>query len=82
MKTLFKFGLAAAVTYVLVDALFKRLGADSDDDESWEQDFTDAAYPPSSIDEIPTLHAVRDAEPQLSEPLREDDLNVAQNSPL
>lgn len=78
MRTLFKFGIAAAATYVLVDAFFKRLHADDDA----MQEFTDAANPPSSIDDIPTLHAVRDAEPSLSEPLEEDNLNVAQNAPL
>lgn len=67
MGTLFKFGLAAAVTYIVVDALFKRL--ETDDDKL--QDFIDAANPPSSIDEIPTLRAMDD-----------DDLNVAENAPL
>ena len=31
---------------------------------------------------VPTLHPVRDAEPLRPEPLREADLNVAQNAPL
>ncbi len=53
MRTLLKFWIAAAVTYVLVDVIFKRLGEDDDT----TQDFTDAANPPSSIDEIPTVHA-------------------------
>jgi len=78
MKTLFKFGIAAAVTYVVVDAILKR----SRTGQGAAQEFTDAANPPSSVEEIPTLRAVRDAEPQLPEPLRDEDLNVAQNSPF
>ena len=33
-------------------------------------------------DTLPTLQPVRDAEPSQPEPLRADDLRVAQNSPL
>lgn len=74
MNALLKFGIAAAVTYFVVDALLKREGE--------VQEFTDAANPPSSVDDIPTLHAVNDALPQRPEPLSDEDLNVAQNSPL
>jgi hypothetical protein len=31
---------------------------------------------------VPTLRPVRDAEPPRPEPLRDDDLNVAQNAPF
>ncbi len=31
---------------------------------------------------VPTLQPVRDAEPLRTEPLRDEDLNVAQNAPL
>ncbi len=41
------------------------------------------AYERSSREEsIPTLHPVEDAEPLQSEPLRAEDLRVAQNAPL
>ena len=41
------------------------------------------AYERSSrAEQIPTLHPVEDAEPTTPEPLRQEDLRVAQNSPL
>jgi hypothetical protein len=41
------------------------------------------AYERSSrAEQIPTLHPVEDAEPQQAEPLEQQDLRVAQNSPL
>ncbi len=33
-------------------------------------------------DDLPTLHPVRDAGPNVAEPLRDEDLRVAQNSPF
>jgi hypothetical protein len=33
-------------------------------------------------DELPTLNPLRDAEPTVAEPLRDDDLRVAQNAPF
>ena len=33
-------------------------------------------------DELPTLNPVADAQPKVHEPLREDDLRVAQNAPF
>jgi hypothetical protein len=36
----------------------------------------------SSIDDIPVLQPVRDAEPHADEPLKESDLRVAQNAPF
>ena len=35
-----------------------------------------------SPEDLPTLEPVRDAEGQVREPLREEDLRVAQNAPL
>jgi hypothetical protein len=41
------------------------------------------AYERSSrAEQIPTLHPVEDAEPNMAEPLGPEDLRVAQNSPL
>jgi hypothetical protein len=41
------------------------------------------AYERSSrAEQIPTLHPVEDAEPTTPEPLRPEDLRVAQNAPL
>jgi hypothetical protein len=42
------------------------------------------AYERSSREEadIPTLHPVEDANPDQDEPLRQEDLRVAQNAPL
>jgi hypothetical protein len=36
----------------------------------------------SRAESIPTLHAVEDAEPHTAEPLTQEQLRVAQNSPL
>lgn len=36
----------------------------------------------SRAEQIPTLHPVEDAQPHQTEPLRSEDLRVAQNSPL
>jgi len=33
-------------------------------------------------DSLPTLNPVRDAEPNVAEPLRDEDLRVAQNAPF
>ena len=35
-----------------------------------------------ALDDVPTLNPVRDAEPTVAEPLRDEDLRVAQNSPF
>jgi hypothetical protein len=35
-----------------------------------------------SLNELPTVRPVRDAEPDVAEPLRAEDLRVAQNSPF
>jgi hypothetical protein len=35
-----------------------------------------------SLDELPTVNPVRDAEPNAAEPLRDEDLRVAQNAPF
>jgi hypothetical protein len=35
-----------------------------------------------SLDNIPVLQPVRDSEPNIEEPLQDDDLRVAQNAPL
>ena len=35
-----------------------------------------------SLDHIPVLQPVRDAEPDIEEPLKDDDLRVAQNAPF
>jgi hypothetical protein len=41
------------------------------------------AYERASREEsIPTLHPVEDAEPHQAEPLRDEDLRVAQNAPF
>jgi hypothetical protein len=40
------------------------------------------AAPESAEAVVPTLHGVQDAEPQRPEPLRDRDLNVAQNAPF
>ena len=75
MKTLLKLAFTAAVTVSLVKAFLRQIEARSgtragDADES------------RSDDAVPTLHAVQDAEPTREEPLREGDLNVAQNAPF
>ena len=36
----------------------------------------------SAEDGLPTLNPVRDAEPNAAEPLRDEDLRVAQNAPF
>ena len=67
MKAILKFALVAAATYALIKVALERaerMGGAS-------QHGIDAANPPSSVDDIPTLKAVRD-----------DDVNVAQNIPL
>ena len=43
----------------------------------WARDWLDEAW-----DDFPTVNPVRDAEPTAAEPLREEDLRVAQNSPF
>jgi len=35
-----------------------------------------------ALDELPTVNPVRDAEPTAAEPLQEEDLRVAQNTPF
>jgi hypothetical protein len=35
-----------------------------------------------ALDELPTVNPVRDAEPTAAEPLRDEDLRVAQNTPF
>ena len=75
MKAILTIALAAAATY----AVFKVV---EHLDENTAEPGSDAANPPSSIDDIPTLRGVRDAEPLRPEPLQDDDLNVAQNAPF
>jgi hypothetical protein len=43
----------------------------------WSREWKDDAG-----NELPTLKPVRDAEPNLAEPLRDEDLRVAQNAPF
>jgi hypothetical protein len=43
---------------------------------------THATRDRSSIDDVPVLQPVRDAEPNLDEPLQDADLRVAQNAPF
>jgi hypothetical protein len=68
MKAIFTIALAAAVTYAVIKVLEHA-------DKGVMQPGVDAANPPSSLDDIPTLRAARDAQPP-----REDDLNVARNA--
>ena len=35
-----------------------------------------------AVDKVPIANPLRDAEPNVEEPLREDDLRIAQNSPF
>ena len=72
MKSLFKIAFAAALATVLARAFMRRL-----EDRLEERSGDD-----TSADAVPTLHGVQDAEPQRPEPLREGDLNVAQNAPF
>lgn len=75
MKAILTIALTAAATYAVIKVL-EHL------DTTGAEPGSDAANPPSSIDDIPTLRGVRDAEPLRAEPLREEDLNVAQNAPF
>ncbi|HET7811245.1 MAG TPA: hypothetical protein VFL16_11785 [Steroidobacteraceae bacterium] len=72
MKTLLRFAIAVALTTVAARAFLRRM-EDRRSEQSGERPSDDA---------VPTLHAVQDAEPQKPEPLREGDLNVAQNAPF
>jgi hypothetical protein len=66
MTLMQKIALAAALAGVLTIIIRKAL-----------------AYERSSrAEQIPTLHPVEDAEPHRPEPLRPEDLRVAQNAPL
>jgi hypothetical protein len=53
MKTLFTIALAAAVTYAVLKVL-------EHDAKGSAQSGVDAANPPASVDDIPTLKGVRD----------------------
>ena len=72
MKALFKFALVAGLATVFARAFLRRM----------EERRVERSGERPSDDAVPTLHAVRDAEPQRPEPLREGDLNVAQNAPF
>ena len=75
MKALFKLAFTAAVTVTLVKAFLRQI-------ESRRDARTGTETGARSDDAVPTLRAVHDAEPRRQEPLREDDLNVAQNAPF
>jgi hypothetical protein len=76
MKTLLKFAFAAAVATALVKAILRQR-------EERRNESGQGTAPGSSAEyAVPTLHAAQDAEPQRDEPLREGDLNVAQNAPF
>jgi hypothetical protein len=72
MKTLLKFAIAVALTTVAARAFLRRM----------QDRRSEGPRERPSDDAVPTLHAVQDAEPQKPEPLREGDLNVAQNAPF
>jgi hypothetical protein len=75
MKTLFKIVLLAALTSAIVNTL-RRTGILHD---------TRRARPTrerSSIDDVPVVQPVRDAVPNIEEPLQDADLRVAQNAPF
>ena len=78
MKALLKLAFAGAITYAVVKSIVERSRAA----QGAGRQATDAANPPRSVDDIPTLRSVRDAEPQRPEPLRDEDLNIAQNAPF
>jgi hypothetical protein len=66
MTLLYKLALVGALAGTLIIILRKAL-----------------AYERASrLENIPTLHPVEDAEPYQAEPLRQEDLRVAQNAPL
>ena len=77
MKALFKLAFTAAVTVALVKAFLRQI-----ESRDAREPGADRGAEPRSGDAVPTLHAVQDAEPQRPEPLREGDLNVAQNAPF
>jgi hypothetical protein len=57
MKTLFTIALAAAVTYAVLKVLEHDAKGSA---QSGAQSGVDAANPPTSVDDIPTLKGVRD----------------------
>jgi hypothetical protein len=77
MKTLFKLAAGAALAGFLAHMLLdnrpygrkRNLRAGVDPDRS-------------SVDDVPEVQPVQDAEPLAGEPLQQDDLRVAQNAPF
>ena len=78
MKAILKFALAAAATYVLMKAALER----ADELQDAGQPGSDAANPPASVDDIPTLQAVGDGELQPPGAARDPDLKVEQSVPF
>jgi hypothetical protein len=72
MKSILKAALAAGLAGWLVGAFLKKLVAEK----------THALVRNVKPEDVPTVNPVRDAEPNVDEPLQEDELRVAQNSPL
>jgi hypothetical protein len=77
MKALFKFALGAALGGFLLNTLVKSRVARNVREAAGEE-----GRGRSSIDDVPELQPVRDAEPLAPEPLQEEDLRVAQNAPF
>ena len=72
MKAILKATLAAAVAAGVFNALLSRSVARQA--EAFRRNRT--------VNRVPTLNPIADAEPFVEEPLQESDLRVAQNSPL
>ena len=74
MNAILKIAVAAAFAAAIV-YVARRLGMNQSgtEDNMSGHDFGDT---------VPVLHPVEDAEPQIEEPLRDEDLRVAQNAPF
>ena len=70
MTTTHKMAIAGALLGTLAVVLLRKILLRVEEIESYEHA------------DVPVLHPIRDAEPQLEEPLSPDNLSVAQNSPL
>jgi hypothetical protein len=77
MNGWWKFALGAALAGFVVYALLK-----SRDARDVRQAAGEEGRDRSSIDDMPVLQPVQDAEPLAPEPLREEDQRVAQNAPF
>jgi hypothetical protein len=77
MSSWWKFALGAALAGFLVNALVRSREARDVPPAGGEE-----GRGRSSIDDVPELQPVRDAEPLAPEPLRDEDQRVAQNAPF